>query len=472
MYIFHNKSYFYSMKIKYDIKTLLTSLVLLLFLWVAFFITQLIYKAPEHKNEYFIPETATFAIKLDSRKLVNKTLYTLLFEGRDEQIIEKIKEIISTPGEQRKSLGINFLSDAILFSNPYKNGKLVIVSVNLSNSTNFKNNIPELLNPKQVVEVIDNVGFILTYISPNDQENIKKEDISTFFAKNILPLSNNTNSRFKKVKEDGSFFQSYSKGNLFGVTTCFNSSNFQFNLIDNGIGINGELGISANKNSNVLVANQILFPKNGYFHFSSGVIPKSIQDSLSSYALKAGIDLPKLKSFSLNYGGMNIQMNNEGMSVLPDLDLLLEFKSAFSISNLLKQDTLLSKIAGKFDNNTLTIGEKKYFVNQLNSKTISISVSDSPAIVSNKKNELFAIKGNISSLLKIEGGGMIVSLLEMVPTFKASKELFSNLEDVNITVRKTNSKNAELNGAIIFKKDHFVMNEMMKFILEMQFVLM
>ena len=109
------------MKIKYNIKTLLTSLVLLVFLWVAFFITQLIYKAPEHKNEYFIPYTATFAIKLDSRKLVNKTLYTLLFEGRDEQIIEKIKEIISTPGEQRKSLGINFLSDAILFSNPYKN---------------------------------------------------------------------------------------------------------------------------------------------------------------------------------------------------------------------------------------------------------------------------------------------------------------------------------------------------------------
>ncbi len=460
------------MKIKYNIKTLLTSLVLLVFLWVAFFITQLIYKAPEHQNEYFIPETATFAIKLDSRKLVNKTLYTLLFEGRDEQIIEKIKEIISTPGEQRKSLGINFLSDAILFSNPYKNGKLVIVSVNLSNSTNFKNNIPELLNPKQVVEVVDNVGFILTYISANNQESIKKEDISTFFAKNILPLSNNTNSRFKVNKQDGEFFQSYSKGNLFGSSTCFNSSNIQFNLIDNGIGINGELGISENKSSNVLVANQILIPKNRYFHFSSGVIPKSIQDTLSSYALKAGIELPKLKSFSLNYGGMNIQMNNEGMSVLPDMDLLLEFNSAFSISNLLKQDTLLSKIAGKFDNNSLLIGGKKYFVTQLNSKTISISVSDSPAIVSNKKNELFAIKGNISSLLKVEGGGMIVSLLEMVPAFKASKELFANLEDVNITVRKTNSKKADLNGKIIFKKDHFVMNEMMKFILEMQFVLM
>jgi hypothetical protein len=460
------------MKIKYSIKTLLTSLVLLVFLWVAFFITQLIYKAPEHKNEYFIPETATFAIKLDSRKLVNKTLYTLLFEGRDEQIIEKIKEIISTPGEQRKSLGINFLSDAILFSNPYKNGKLVIVSVNLSNSTNFKNNIPELLNPNQVVEVVDNVGFILTYISANNQERIKKEDISTFFAKNILPLSNNTNSRFKVTKQEGEFFQSYSKGNLFGTSTCFNSSNILFNLIENGIEMNGELSISGNKNSNVLVANQILIPKNGYFHFSSGVIPKSIQDTLSSSALKAGIELPKLKSFSLNYGGMNIQMNNEGMSVLPDMDLLLEFNSAFSISNLLKQDTLLSKIAGKFDNKTLSIGGKKYFVNQLNSKTISISVSDSPTIVSNKKNELFAIKGNISSLLKVEGGGMIVSLLEMVPAFKASKELFSNLEDVNIKVRKINSKKADLNGKIIFKKDHFVMNEMMKFILEMQFVLM
>jgi hypothetical protein len=460
------------MKIKHNIKTLLTSLVLLAFLWVAFFITQLINKAPEHKNEYFIPDNATFAIKLDSRKLVNKTLYTLLFEGRDEQTIKKIQEIISTPREQRKSLGINFLSDAILFSNPFKNGKIVIVSVNLSNPSNFENNIPELLNQNQVVKVIDNVGFILTYISPDNQENIDKKEITTFFAKNIEPLSNNTNSRFKMIKEDGSFFQSYSKGNLFGTSTCFNSSNFQFNLIENEIGMNGEFGISPNKNSNVLVADKILTPKKGYFHFSSGIIPKSIQDTISSYAFKAGIDIPKLKSISLNYGGINIKMNNEGMSVLPDMDLLLEFSSNYSISNFLKQDTLLSKIGGKVANNILVISGKKYFVNQLNAKTIAISGSENLAIVSNKKSELFGIKGNVSSLLKIEGGGMIVSLLEMVPAFKASKELFSNLEDVNITLNKTNAKKAKLKGSISFKKDHFIMNEMMKFILEMQFVLM
>ena len=456
------------MTIKNNIKSLLTAIVLLAFLWAAFLITQLISKAPEHKNEYFIPESATFAIKLDSRKLVNKALFTLLFEGRDEKIAEKIRELLNKPREAKKDIGVNLLSDAVVFASPFKKGKLVIVALNLSNRSDFEANIQEHLNDKQVVETIDNVGFILTYLSTDGLNSIDKREISTYFKQNILPLTNNSTSRFTGEIKEGSFLQSYTKGNLFGKDTYFNSSNSQFSLAENGIDLTSDLTLSKNKTK---PANKILIPRYGNFHFSSGIVPPSLQDSLSAIAGRLGLKLPALKSVSINYAGINIQSNDDGMTVLPNIDLLLEFKSAFSVETIFKQDTILKKIGGKFEDNIFKIGGKRYYYEQVDSKTISISSSESAAIITNKKQELFAVKGNLSSLLKIEGGGMIVSLLDMIPAYKASKELFTNIDDVNITLKKSKGNTAKMKGSILFKKDHFVMNEMLKFALEMQMVL-
>lgn len=456
------------MTIKNNIKTLLTTIVLLTFLWAAFLITQLISKDPEHKNEFFIPESASFAIKLDSRKLVNKALFTILFEGRDEKIVEKIRELLSNPRESKKEIGINLLSDAVVFASPFKNGKIVVIALNLSNPSDFETNILEHLNEKQVVEVIDNVGFILTYFSNEEMNTIDKREIATYFEKNIRPLSENSTSRFTRDIKDGSFLQSYSKKELFGKDSYFTTSNSEFFLAENGIDLKSELGL-AKKITNP--ANKILIPRYGNFHFTSGIVPPSLQDSLSAIAGRLGLKLPALKSCSINYGGINIQSNDDGMTVLPEIDLLLEFKSSFTVEDLFKQDTILKKIGGTFENKIFKIGGKRYYYDQIDSKTICISSFKSTAIIKNKNQELIAVKGNLASLLKIEGGGMIITLLDMIPAYKASKELFTNIDDVNISLNKSKGNTAKMKGSITFKKDHFVMNEMLKFALEMQLIL-
>jgi len=183
------------------------------------------------------------------------------------------------------------------------------------------------------------------------------------------------------------------------------------------------------------------------------------------------LKLPALKSCSINYGSINIQSNDDGMTVLPEIDLLLEFKSSFTVEDLFKQDTILKKIGGTFENKIFKIGGKRYYYDQIDSKTICISSFKSTAIIKNKNQELIAVKGNLASLLKIEGGGMIITLLDMIPAYKASKELFTNIDDVNISLNKSKGNTAKMKGSITFKKDHFVMNEMLKFALEMQLIL-
>ena len=287
---------------------------------------------------------------------------------------------------------------------------------------------------------------------------IDKREIATYFEKNIRPLSENSTSRFTGDIKDGSFLQSYSKKELFGKDF----------LAENGIDLKSELGL-AKKITNP--ANKILIPRYCNFHFTSGIVPPSLQDSLSAIAGRLGLKLPALKSCSINYGGINIQSNDDGMTVLPEIDLLLEFKSSFTVEDLFKQDTILKKIGGTFENKIFKIGGKRYYYDQIDSKTICISSFKSTAIIKNKNQELIAVKGNLASLLKIEGGGMIITLLDMIPAYKASKELFTNIDDVNISLNKSKGNTAKMKGSITFKKDHFVMNEMLKFALEMQLIL-
>lgn len=473
MYIFHNKSYFYKMEIKNNVKTLLASIVLLSFFWITFIITKQISKDSEDKNELFIPKSAIFAAKLDAKKLANKAFFSILFEEKDDKIIKKLRETLSKQSDTNPEMGINFLSDLVVFSSPYKNGKVLGVTVNLTNSEHFTKNVSELLGKEQLLEVVDNVGIILTYVPNTTSSKINKKELKNYFEKEIQPLSENSTSRFPELNaKNTNFLQSFSNGKIFGTSTCFTSTDVAFNLIGNGIGFNGDLLISQDKFANVYAAPKILSPKAGNFHFSSGIIPKSLQDSLCVYAKKIGINLPKLKSISMNYGGLGIQNDENGMKILPDIDLLLEFTTAFSLSDVLKNDTLLEKIGGEFQDDKLKIGGKIYYISQLDAKTVSLSALKTPAIVANKRNELFAVKGNLSTLLKIEGGGMIVSFLEIVPAYRASKELFNNIDNVNVTIVKSTPKNAKLNGLVNFKKDHSAMTEMIKFLLEIQFILM
>jgi hypothetical protein len=298
--------------------------------------------------------------------------------------------------------------------------------------------------------------------------SIDKREISSYFEKNILTLKDNSTSKFKGEIKDGSFIQSYTKGNLFGKDTYFTSSNSQFYLAENGLELNSELTFSK---KNIKTANKILIPRYGHFHFSSGIVPKALQDSLSALTGRLGLKLPALKSLSMNYGGINIKTNDDGMTLQPEIDLLLEFKSQFSVEDIFKQDSIMKIIGGKFENKIFKIGGKRYYYEQIDAKTISISSNESSTIIRNKQHELLALKGNLSSLLKIQGGGMIVSLLDMIPAYKASKELFTNIDDVNITLKKSKGNTAKIQGSLIFKKDHYVMNELLKFALEMQILL-
>lgn len=62
----------------------------------------------------------------------------------------------------------------------------------------------------------------------------------------------------------------------------------------------------------------------------------------------------------------------------------------------------------------------------------------------------------------------MTAFLEMMPIYSASKNLVKHTESLNLSFVKTNKKNIDLKGELKFTKDHYPMNELIKFLLVSQ----
>ena len=459
MYIFKIKSYFYSMKNKSKLKHFLTSLVLLSFLWILFFISKFTFEQEKNNNLNYIPSDAEVAVRINSNELIKSALFSILFEAKDEKTIQKIKAFLQqkkTKGGDIKRSDLNLFSDIVIFSTPYKSGKMIGISFNLQDGNDFEENMTPLLAENQAVKTIDNVGFILSYVNESNAEVSRSELISFF--------NNSIKKKSVLVVNKNSVFQIQTTGAVFGKSSYFSTSDLEINLLKSGIELDGVFSISAKEETNFTPSQLLLNSSKKDFHFSTSIIPEEFQDSIVNLLKYIDCSLPKIKSIAFNYQGMTIKKDDAGMHPLPEIDLLLEFKSPFSIATFLKTSVFVEKIGAIYTNNELTIAQETYFIQQINATTISIGKTKNLRLVKNKSNELFSSKGNLSSLLKIEGGGIIVSFLEITPLFHSSFELFNALDKFNIYICKTSRHQAKLKGNIVTKKGHSTINEAIKFL--------
>ena len=59
----------------------------------------------------------------------------------------------------------------------------------------------------------------------------------------------------------------------------------------------------------------------------------------------------------------------------------------------------------------------------------------------------------------------MTAFLEMIPVYSASKNLAKHTESLNLSFVKKNKTKVDLNGELKFTKDHYPMNEIIKFLL-------
>lgn len=443
-----------------SIKKVLAAVVLLSILWVLFFFTQLFCLKPQNNNNLFIPENATFAIRMDGKSIAEHTFFSVFLEAQDEKSLRKLRSSLAElRTKELKDVGIDFLSDMIFFSTPYKNGNLFGISLNLTKPKEFTKNCPDIFGKNQFVDVHENVGLILLYKPDNSAHKVSQKELLSYLHNQI-----STKNPFVADHQKEKVIQLYTKEPVSGNSSYFSASNLFFEIRQSGIDMDGNLYISNKNAAKEGEKTYFLTADKNAFHFSTAIISTSIQDSLENILGSMGLNIPKIQAISFNYKGMEIVNNETGMHTLPKINLVLKFKEPAAINTLLNNPELLNKLDAQFENNELTIGKQTYYLQQLDQHTIFLGVDKHPVISDHPP--IIAVKGNLPSLLKIEGGGIITSFLEIVPIYRASKELFNNTKNFEIVIQKTNKNKAKIKGNITFKKDHYAMNEFLKFLLE------
>lgn len=439
----------------------LSIFVLLVFAWLFLFFNQAILAEKSNNNTLHVPDNANYAIRIDGRELAEKTLFSIFLESKDEVVISLLQSSISknmnTEG-QFKNYGIDYLSDIVIFEIPYKRSTIQGILVNVNNKQLFNKN---LNGSKSVFACHDDVGVIFNYSNFKDQ--VPSSELKKIAVNIVKTTSKNTPEKFIAHHGPGKFVETYSKSSNFGESTYFGKSTVLFELQEKSLLLSGKLDLNSKNTTAINPLTKIIEPKG--IHFSSTIIPTVLVDSLNGWLKQFSLTIPSINTISLNHIETKIINHSSGFFVIPQIELLIQFNKDFSIQELLSSPELITYLAYSLQKNHISFQEEKIFFKQINSKSIYIGITENPTFKTVNSNEVVKIEGNLKALTTIKGGGMMTAFLEMLPIYSKSKNLVKHTESLNLSFVKTNKNNIDLKGELKFTKDHYPMNELIKFLL-------
>lgn len=436
--------------------------LLLVMAWVFLFFNQAVLEENSNHNLAHVPSNATFAVRIDGRELAEKTLFSVFLESKDEEIITLLQETFTKniqKEDQFKNFGIDFLSDIVVFEIPYKQTFVQGFLVNVGNERLFRKNMS---NSKNIFACKDAVGVVFS--TKTLGKRLLKSDLKSLATKIVNTADDKSLNGFAKKRGSGKFIEMSTKGLLLGETSYFGQSNILFELQNNELLLSGKF--SLNQKISKQSCKKILRPKG--LHVSTTLIPNNLNDSLNNWLTQFRLRIPAIKEMSMNFMGTKVINHSTGFFVVPQMELLIECEHPIDVAQLFANDELVSYFDYTLENGAVRFQDERLYFKQLTATSFYLGITKDPNIQNNNSKDLITIQGQLKPMTRIEGGGMMTAFLEMVPLYRASKNLANHTETIHLSISKSSSKEAELKGKLKFPEGYYPMNEIMKFLLVSQ----
>jgi hypothetical protein len=438
------------MQFKKAIATFLSTIVLFSIAWMVLLFSQGILESNENKNVAYVPSNALFAVRIDGRELADKTLFSVFLESKDEEILTMIQEAFSENKSSEKKWikdGVDYLSDIVFFQIKHESISLNCILLNVSNESLFKKHHT---NELEICAVNNGVGVIIT---KNSAVNIT--GLQALASKIVYSPQNGDLSSSIDHPQAGRFIEAviHSKKK--------DKSTFSFELAHNSLLMNGEMEFSSSKNLDPI--HKKLQPKG--LHISTSLIPTELSDTLNTWLKQFGVKVPAFKELSMNYMSTTVINHSSGFFIVPQMELYVECVSPFSINTLTESDTIASFLDCKMNEGWIEIQDEKLYYKQLSPSSFYIGVSENPVFTSVQKNNYLIVSGTLSPLTSIKCGGLMSTILEMIPEYRAGKTFANRAEKIDFSIVKLNAQKAKISGDIHFKSGYFPMNEVLKLLI-------
>jgi hypothetical protein len=437
--------------------SLLSVATLLAIVWVFWMISESLLKEKSSENNNYIPKDATYTFVLDGKKVAEKALFSLLVEAKDAEILNLIQTTIlqkSKVDGEMKNYGIDYLSDIVFFEMPYNNTAVKGVLVNLSNGILFRKNMAKSKNSFAVKK---DVGVVLFPSEKNDLPN----NLNKFAAKILSEMQPKSNLQQKNG--DRKLIETSSFGSVFGMNSFFNKSNIGIDIQNTSLYISGALSKNEKAKEQPKTVGTIVQPSG--LHISTSLVPALLSDTLNFFLKQFNTSFPVISEVSLNYYGTKIVNHSSGFYVLPQMELLVTCSSNVEIEKILENAEIQSYLGYKLVGNSMRFQSEKLYFKQVTATSFYIGRIENPTFEKGNTSYYLNMNGSLKPLISIEGGGMMLAFLEMLPIFRASKNLAEHTEFVQIKLSKKGNKIANLEGEMRFKKTYYPMTELTRFLL-------
>lgn len=444
-------------------RSLLSVILLLAFIWMFFLFTQALLKENSNSNSLMVPDDATFAMRFDGKEIAEHTLFSIFLESKDKDLLKLMQESISNKINKDgkwKNYGIDYLSDIVVFEIPYKGKPVQGLLVNVTNETLFRKNIKSI---GRISACKNGVGVIFT--TDNQTKKLSESELKSLANKIISKNQTPLKSRFKENHGSGKFVETYSNGSFDGKTSLFSQSNLLFELQGQSLVISGDFQMNAGSNQ---VINKTIKPKG--LHFSSTLIPSVVNDSLNNFLTQFSLKIPTIDQISMNFMGTRVINHSSGFFIVPQMELFVNCKSEISIKQILSSPELTSYFDYKMNESSINFQKETLYFSQISPTSFYIGITKNPQIETNKSHLLIKIEGDLKPLTHIEGGGLMTSFLEMLPIYKASKNLSAHAKSLNMNLSLAGKNKAQLKGNLAFSEGYYPMNELVKFLLMGQLI--
>jgi len=432
--------------------------------WFIFQFAKTILIETQNANLDYIPSKATFVMRVDGRQLAETTLFSIVMESKDEEVIRLLERTFKnkvTDNEEFKNVGINFLSDVVIFKMDYNQGKVTGVLVNLYNKRLFDKNITSSDQNQQAFSSTEDVGLILSFTAKND-EKISSQELQKLANSILLNKENLNVQQFISNREAGKFSEVYVKGNFLGNDLHSSESSIVFEQKDQSFLLHGDIEMNHPENDSHELSHQLT--EKG-FHITSRAFSKELSDTLGRLLSFIDKPIPEITAFSLNYEGTKIINHTSGFFIIPNMELVIQCAKPFSFQRFLKESSISEELDCEITDNTIQFQNEILYYKQLSGNSFYIGSVEQPKFKQRSENKLLHVSGKLDPLLNIQGGGMMTAILEMIPAFKACKGISNHSERIQFDITEKEHNKAEIRGELIFKKEYYPMNEILKFIL-------
>lgn len=438
------------MQFKKAIATFLSTIVLFSIAWMVLLFSQGILETNENKNVNYVPSDALFAMRIDGRELAEKTLFSIFLESKDEEILSMMQESFAESKSKDKKWikdGVDYMSDIVIFQVKHKSIPLNCILLNVSNEILFKKYHS---NELETCAVKDGVGIIIPLIN-----SFKTSELQALANKIVSSPQNGDLSSTIDHPQTGRFIEAI----IHSKTK--DKSTFSFELAHNSLLMNGEMEFGASKN--ILPIHKKLQPKG--LHISTSLIPTELSDTLNTWLKQFGVKVPAFKELSMNYMSTTVINHSSGFFIVPQMELYVECVAPFAINSLTESDSIVSYLDCKMNEGWIEIQDEKLYYKQLSTTSFYIGISENPVFTSVPKNNYLIVSGNLAPLTAIKCGGLMSTILEMIPEYRAGKTFANRAEKIDFSIVKLNAKKAKISGDIHFKTGYFPMNEVLKLLI-------